>query len=251
MDDSIGLDKNLTLHEHLTELRKRVLYSFVAFLISFFFCYYFAEDIYSFLVEPLANSYSSTEGRRLIYTGLTEAFLTYLKVAFYSAVFVSFPFWATQMYIFMAPGLYKNEKWVILPFLFATPILFVLGGCLVYYFIFPTAWSFFISFESLGSTGGLPIHLEARVSEYLSLVISLILAFGIAFQIPILLTLLTKTGFLNSRILKEKRKYTLIGVLLIAAFLTPPDIISQIGLAVAMMFLYECAIYACKWIERK
>lgn len=250
MKEQVNEAKELTLVEHIDELRKRVVYSSIVFVISFIVCYYFSENIYGFLVKPLAATYNSAEGKRLIYTGLTEAFLTYLKVAFYGAVFISFPFWASQIYIFLAPGLYKKEKKVLFPFLLAAPILFLLGGALVYYFIFPAAWSFFLSFESLGSKQGLPIELEARISEYLSLVISLIIAFGVAFQMPILLTLLVKTGFITAQTLKEKRKYALIIVLLVAAFLTPPDIISQIGLATAMMLLYECSIIACKWTNK-
>lgn len=249
MDKAIEDEQKLTLNEHINELRKRVVYSLLAFVIAFVVCYFFSENIYGFLVAPLAKTYNSTEGKRLIYTGLAEAFLTYLKVAFYSAIFVSFPFWASQAYIFLAPALYKKEKKVLFPFLIATPILFLLGGALVYYFIFPAAWSFFLSFESLGSQEGLPIELEARVSEYLSLVISLIISFGVAFQMPILLTLLVKTGFITTQTLKTKRKYALIIVLLIAAFLTPPDIISQIGLATAMMMLYECSIFVCRWVN--
>jgi sec-independent protein translocase protein TatC len=243
--------KTYTLQEHLAELRHRLVLSIICFFLSFGVCYYFAHDIYAFLVAPLAHIYEHESGRRLIYTGLTEAFFTYIKVAMYSALFISFPFMAAQFYIFLAPGLYKNEKTMLLPFLIATPILFLAGAALVYYFIFPVAWKFFISFESAGAVGDLPIQMEPKVSEYLSLVINLIMAFGIAFQMPVLLGLLAKVGFVSSAALTKKRRYAIVLIFLIAAFITPPDLISQIGLALPMMLLYECSIFLCKWIESK
>jgi sec-independent protein translocase protein TatC len=243
-------DKTATLREHLAELRLRIMISTGAFLVAFCVCYYFAGDIYAFLVKPLAESYGGGEGRKLIYTGLTEAFFTYVKLAIYAALFITFPIFASQVYIFLAPGLYKNERYVLLPFLIATPVLFLLGASLAYYGIFPAAWKFFISFESLGNTESLPILLEARISEYLSLVISMIIAFGIAFQMPVLLTLLAKTGFITGAMLARNRKYALIIILTVAAFLTPPDVLSQIGLALPMLLLYECSIFSCKWVEK-
>lgn len=250
MADEISNSKETTLQGHLSELRMRIFLSLAVFILAFCGCYYFASDIYAFLVRPLADIYGNEQGKRLIYTGLTEAFFTYMKLALYSALFVSFPFLATQAYIFLAPGLYKNEKMVLLPFLIATPVLFFAGAALVYYWIFPMAWKFFVSFESLGGSGNLPIQLEAKVSEYLSLVINLVIAFGIAFQLPILLTLLARVGIIDANWLKQKRKYAVVVILIIAAFLTPPDIISQIGLAIPMMLLYECSIIACKWMNR-
>ena len=251
-EDTID-DKPMPLIDHLMELRQRLLWSVGAFVIAFGVCYYFSKEIYGFLAQPLADILAQQGGgeRRMIYTALYEAFFTYLKVAFFGAAFFTFPVWATQLWLFVAPGLYRSEKRAILPFLVASPFLFLMGAALAYYFIFPLAWRFFISFETVPGSGGIPIQLEAKVDEYLSLVMHMILAFGIAFQLPVLLTLLCRVGILSVDQLKKGRRYAIVGMFVAAAVLTPPDIISQIGLAVPLIGLYEISILASSWMGRK
>jgi len=241
----------MPLLEHLLELRNRLLYASVAVMIAFAGCYYFSEQIFGFLVRPLAHAFEGQTGRRLIYTGLAETFFTYIKVAFFAGTFLSFPIIANQLWKFVAPGLYRNERKAFLPFLVATPVLFFMGGAFVYYFIMPLAWQFFVGFESAGSDTTLPIQLEARVSEYLSLVMKLIFAFGLFFEMPVVLTLLARAGLITSAMLVAKRRIAIVVIFIFAAVLTPPDLISQIGLAVPGMLLYEISVILVRMMEKK
>ena len=238
--------------EHLTELRSRLVKSFVFLIFLFIICYIFSSEIYRFLVQPYTDAVLSENlNRRLIFTALHEAFLTYLKVAFFAAFFISSPFFLTQLWKFIAPGLYKNEKKTLLPYLVATPILFILGGCIVYYLIMPLAIKFFLGFETVAEPGVIAIQLEAKVNEYLSLVMRLIFAFGISFQLPVILSLLARIGIINSEYLRKRRKFFVVIIFSMAAILTPPDPITQIGLALPLLLLYELSIFTVKFIEKK
>jgi len=238
--------------EHLTELRSRLVKSFVYLFICFIICYFFAENIYRFLVEPYAEAVrDDASNRRLIFTALHETFITYLKLAFFAAIFITSPIILTQIWKFIAPGLYKNEKRALMPYLIATPVLFLLGGMLVYYLVMPLAIKFFLTFETSAQITSLPIELEAKVNEYLSLIMRLIFAFGISFQLPVLLSLLARVGFIDSDYLKKRRKYVVVIIFAVAAILTPPDPITQIGLGIPLLILYELSILSVKIIEKK
>jgi len=240
----------MPLVSHLTELRKRLLFSLVAFLILFFICFYFAGTFFNFLVEPLAAVWEGQDGRQLIYTALTEKFFTEIKVAFFAASFLSFPVLAAQIWIFVAPGLFKKEKMAFLPFLLATPILFFAGGVFVYYFLLPVAWQFFASFEQLAGDDGLAISLVPKVNEYLSLVMRLIFAFGLSFELPVGLLILVKVGITSAKGLRKKRRYAIVVAFIAAAVLTPPDPLSQLALALPIIILYEASIFIASYMIR-
>ena len=251
MSDDASSSK-MPLLAHLVELRGRLLKSVIAIIVLFFIFFSVKEHIYGFLVQPLADILAEQGGeRRMIFTALHEAFFTYIKVSFWTALFVAFPFVAAQFWRFVAPGLYLHEKKAVLPYLVLSPILFFLGGALVYYFIFPLAWQFFISFETPGGNGALAVQLEPKVNEYLSLVMRLIFAFGISFQLPIVLTLMARAGMTTSQGLASKRKYAIVSSFIGAAIITPPDVISQVGLAIPIIILYEASIIAVRMVEKK
>mgnify|MGYP002640870448 CR=1 FL=1 len=241
----------MPLVEHLTELRRRLIYALIGFIITFFICFAFADMLFNFLVEPLARVWGNTGNHRLIFTALHEKFFTDIKIAFFAAAFVAFPLISGQLWFFVAPGLYRKEKRAFLPFLVATPFLFFAGGTFVYYFLMPVAWQFFTSFEQIAGQGPMAIELEPKVNEYLSLVMRLIFAFGISFELPVVLTLLVKVGLTSAEGLRKKRRYAIVIAFIAAAVLTPPDPLSQLALALPIIFLYEVSILCARLIERR
>jgi len=251
-DDPIN-DKPMPLLDHLVELRQRLIWAMAAFAVCFGISYYFADQIYYFLAEPLARTLRETGNPdpKLIYTQLYEAFFVRIKVALFGGAFLGFPIIAAQLWLFVAPGLYRSEKRALLPFLAATPVLFLMGAALAYYFVFPMAWRFFAGFQTQTGGGGIPIELLPRVGEYLDLVMKMIFGFGLVFQLPVGLALLAKVGITSSAALRRYRRYAILGMCVLAAVLAPPDPISMILLAVPLIALFEVSIIAAQLVEPK
>ena len=251
-------DGQMSLMDHLTELRSRLIISIIVFVVLFLLCLVkigdpsssIADQVYLFLQKPLADLLSE-RGGRMIFTGLHEGFFTQIKVAFFTSISISLPIILMQVWKFVAPGLYKNERNAMLPFMIATPFLFILGAAMVYYMVIPLAWQFFLSFEINPGQGALPIEVEPRISEYLSLVMRLMFAFGLSFELPVVLLLLVKSGFVTPDGLASKRRYAILTSFVAAAILTPPDVISQVMLATPIIILYEISIIAARIMYKK
>lgn len=248
-------DKPQPLIEHLMELRTRLIWSIVAFFVAFIGCFAVAKHLFNYLVYPykwaVEWAHLDLAKSELIYTAPQEFFFTQVKVAMFGALVISFPIIASQIYKFVAPGLYKNERNAFLPFLIASPVLFLMGAALVYFFFTPMVMWFFLKMQQTGGDGQVGIQLMPKVSEYLSLIMTLVFSFGLVFQLPVITTLLARVGLLTSAWLAEKRKFAIVFAFIVAAVLTPPDPMSQIGLALPTILLYEISIYAARLVERQ
>ncbi len=239
------------LIEHLVELRQRLFYSVLAIFVFFIVCFFFSRNIFNLLVIPYENAAGADTNLRLIFTAPQEFFFVQVKIAFFGAIFIAFPIVALQIYRFVAPGLYKHERGAFLPFLIATPVLFLMGALLVYFAVMPLAMKFFLSMQQTGGAGHATIELLPRVSEYLGLIMTLIFAFGIMFQLPVVVTLLVTAGLLRADTLAKNRRYAIVLAFVAAAILTPPDPISQIGLAIPTLLLYEISVYSAQLVEKR
>jgi sec-independent protein translocase protein TatC len=243
----------MNFQQHFAELRKRAIFCVTFFFISFVCCYIFSHEIYNFLLQPLIEISQNNPHRKLIYTSPTEAFMTYLKTSLYAAIFFSFPIFLVEIYLFLSPALYKNEKKNILLTFFFVPFLFLFGAIFSYNFILPLALKFFSSFEINGSAtdATIPIYLETKISEYLDFVTNLLFGFGIAFQLPILLLFLIKVDCLSVNDLRQKRRYWIVIIFILSAILTPPDVVSQVSLAILLITLFEIVILISRYINNK